>query len=82
LKAVLRTAIDQAKDGDATARAWLFDRVFGRVVASDVLMAREEIRQEFDELKEALLNVLSESSPTLRDQVLTRVRQQTETQRT
>ena len=44
LAAIIDKAVAQAKDGDVTARAWLFDRVFGRPGAADALAEQEALR--------------------------------------
>ena len=69
LQAIVAKAVEQAKDGDATARAWLSDRVFGKVPSPDVEAVVQEAQEELEEFRLAILETLEEVDPTLRMRV-------------
>ena len=73
MAAILGKAVEQAKAGDATARSWLFDRIYGRVVAADVQGALQDLQEHQEQFQEALLDELATASPELREKVLARL---------
>lgn len=73
LNAVVARAVEQAKNGDATARAWLFDRVFGKVPSPDVQAVSDEMHERMDSLEAAILAELDEVSPEVRERVQERL---------
>lgn len=78
LKTIIAKAVQQAADGDATSRAWLFDRVFGRVAPTDVLAEQQQVREDFDDFKEVVLDALAEDGEEIRKRVLLRMSRYTD----
>jgi len=73
LTAIVSKAVEQAKDGDLQARAWLFDRIFGRVVPTDLADEQQRVREEFEGFKEVVLDALAEHGEDVRGRVLLRI---------
>lgn len=73
LTAIISKAVEQAKTGDVQARAWLFDRIFGRVVPTDIAAEQQQVREEFEGFKEAVLDALAEDGEEHRQRVLLRI---------
>lgn len=73
LAAIIGKAVEQAKEGDIQARAWLFDRIFGRVVPTDLADEQQRVREEFEGFKEVVLDALAEHGEEVRGRVLLRI---------
>ena len=77
LAAIIGKAVEQAKEGDLQARAWLFDRIFGRVVPTDLADEQQRVREEFEGFKDVVLDALAEHGESVREQVLLKIKEQT-----
>ena len=73
LAAIVQKAVDQASEGDVQARAWLFDRIFGRTVPTDLAAEQQQVREEFEVFREVILDALSEAGEQVKQDVLRRI---------
>ena len=70
LAAIIEKAVVQAAEGDVQARAWLFDRIFGRTVPTDLAEVQRRVREEFETFREAILDTLAEMEQDVKLRVL------------
>jgi hypothetical protein len=74
-EAIRAKAVEQAKAGDATARAWLFDRTFGKVPSPDVQAVHDQFHERFEAFQVAFLEEMNQISPELSQRVLARLQE-------
>ena len=70
LAAIIEKAVVQATEGGVQARAWLFDRIFGRTVPTDLAEVQRQVREEFETFREAILDTLAEMEQDVKLRVL------------
>ena len=70
LAAIIEKAVVQATEGDVQARAWLFDRIFGRTIPTDLAEVQRQVREEFETFREAILDTLAEMEQDVKLRVL------------
>ena len=70
LAAIIEKAVVQATEGDVQARAWLFDRIFGRTVPTDLAEVQRQVREEYETFREAILDTLAEMEQDVKLRVL------------
>ena len=73
LAAIIEKAVVQATEGDVQARAWLFDRIFGRTVPTDLAEVQQQVREEFETFREAVLDAMAEAGDEQKQRVLLRI---------